>query len=89
MFIHWGLYSELAGVWENKRYYAIGEWIAKSQVLYFEALKTGDERYHFRDHQIGIVYVQSAGIKELSIKPIATGQNGEFIQLQRVKLIPL
>jgi len=27
MFIHWGLYSEMAGVWEGKTYYGIGEWI--------------------------------------------------------------
>ncbi len=27
MFIHWGLYSQLAGVWDNKTYYGIGEWI--------------------------------------------------------------
>lgn len=27
MFIHWGLYSQLAGKWDNKTYYGIGEWI--------------------------------------------------------------
>lgn len=27
MFIHWGLYSKLGGVWNNKRYYGSGEWI--------------------------------------------------------------
>lgn len=27
MFIHWGLYSELGGVWKNKNYYGSGEWI--------------------------------------------------------------
>jgi len=27
MFIHWGLYSKLAGEWKNKRYYGSGEWI--------------------------------------------------------------
>ena len=27
MFIHWGLYSEMAGVWDGKTYYGIGEWI--------------------------------------------------------------
>ncbi|TKG96121.1 alpha-L-fucosidase [Puteibacter caeruleilacunae] len=27
MFIHWGLYSKLAGVWDQKTYYGIGEWI--------------------------------------------------------------
>lgn len=27
MFIHWGLYSHLGGVWKDKTYYGIGEWI--------------------------------------------------------------
>ncbi|UBM60749.1 alpha-L-fucosidase [Marinilongibacter aquaticus] len=27
MFIHWGLYSKLAGKWKGKTYYGIGEWI--------------------------------------------------------------
>ncbi len=27
MFIHWGLYSNLAGEWKGKRYYGSGEWI--------------------------------------------------------------
>ncbi|ALL04862.1 alpha-L-fucosidase [Pedobacter sp. PACM 27299] len=27
MFIHWGLYSKLAGVWEGKDYYGSGEWL--------------------------------------------------------------
>lgn len=27
MFIHWGLYSKLAGVWKDKDYYGSGEWL--------------------------------------------------------------
>jgi len=27
MFIHWGLYSKIAGEWNGKRYYGSGEWI--------------------------------------------------------------
>ncbi|WP_276483333.1 alpha-L-fucosidase [Paraflavitalea pollutisoli] len=27
LFIHWGLYSQLGGVWNNKRYYGSGEWL--------------------------------------------------------------
>lgn len=27
LFIHWGLYSHLAGEWKGKRYYGSGEWI--------------------------------------------------------------
>lgn len=32
MFIHWGLYSYLGGVWDNKTYYGIGEWIMNPRV---------------------------------------------------------
>lgn len=32
MFIHWGLYSHLAGKWENQTYYGIGEWIMNPRV---------------------------------------------------------
>jgi alpha-L-fucosidase len=27
MFIHWGLFSHLGGVWQDTTYYGIGEWI--------------------------------------------------------------
>lgn len=27
MFVHWGVYSQMAGVWKEKTYYGIGEWI--------------------------------------------------------------
>lgn len=32
MFIHWGLYSSLGGVWEDKTYYGIGEWLMNPRV---------------------------------------------------------
>lgn len=32
MFIHWGLFSNLGGVWDNKTYYGIGEWIMNPRV---------------------------------------------------------
>ncbi|MDW5290120.1 alpha-L-fucosidase [Formosa sp. PL04] len=32
MFIHWGLFSNLGGVWEDKTYYGIGEWIMNPRV---------------------------------------------------------
>ena len=32
MFIHWGLYSSLAGKWDGKTYYGIGEWIMNPRV---------------------------------------------------------
>lgn len=32
MFIHWGLYSDLAGEWNGKTYYGIGEWLMNPKV---------------------------------------------------------
>ena len=32
MFIHWGLYSDLAGQWDGKTYYGIGEWLMNPKV---------------------------------------------------------
>ncbi|ANW96121.1 alpha-L-fucosidase [Wenyingzhuangia fucanilytica] len=32
MFIHWGLFSDLAGKWKDKTYYGIGEWIMNPRV---------------------------------------------------------
>ena len=32
MFIHWGLYSKLAGEWKGKTYYGISEWIMNPRV---------------------------------------------------------
>ncbi|MCK0157295.1 alpha-L-fucosidase [Cellulophaga sp. F20128] len=32
MFIHWGLFSKLAGEWKGKTYYGIGEWLMNPRV---------------------------------------------------------
>lgn len=32
MFIHWGLFSNLGGVWKDKTYYGIGEWLMHKRV---------------------------------------------------------
>jgi len=32
MFIHWGLFSNLGGVWKDKTYYGIGEWLMNKRV---------------------------------------------------------
>tara|TARA_Y100000385_G_scaffold289642_1_gene359761 strand:- start:854 stop:2671 length:1818 start_codon:yes stop_codon:yes gene_type:complete len=29
MFIHWGIYSELGGIWDGERYYGITEWLMR------------------------------------------------------------
>ncbi len=33
LFIHWGLYSKLAGTWKGKRYYGSGEWIMNQAAI--------------------------------------------------------
>lgn len=43
LFVHWGLYSELAGQWNGKTYYGISEWImkrAKAPVADYEKVAT-------------------------------------------------
>ena len=46
MFIHWGLYSQLGGVWNDTTYYGIGEWIMNPRMAgipvdeYMETAKT-------------------------------------------------
>lgn len=46
MFIHWGLYSQLGGVWKDTTYYGIGEWIMNPRMAgipvdeYMETAKT-------------------------------------------------
>jgi alpha-L-fucosidase len=44
MFIHWGLYSKLAGEWKGKKYYGSGEWImnqGKIPVKEYEQVAAG------------------------------------------------
>lgn len=33
MFIHWGLYSQVAGKWNDETFYGIGEWIMKQKKI--------------------------------------------------------
>ena len=39
MFIHWGLYSQMAGVWKDQTYYGIGEWIMEMAKIPVEDYK--------------------------------------------------
>ena len=46
LFIHWGLYSHLGGVWRDKTYYGIGEWILNPRMAGIpvgEYQKTADQ----------------------------------------------
>ena len=46
MFIHWGLYSELAGDWKGKTYFGIGEWIMNK---YLAGISVDDYRALAKD----------------------------------------
>jgi len=65
MFIHWGLYAELAGTWEGKRTTNIGEWIMhdfKIPVNEYAALaKQFDPEQFNADHWVSIA--KAAGMK--------------------------
>lgn len=59
------------------------------QKLYFETLHTGNELFHYRDHEIGNVRFENPGVEELVITPLTAQANDEFILLRSVKLMPL
>lgn len=46
MFIHWGLYSELGGIWNGKRYYGSGEWIMHQAKIPFREYAAVAERFN-------------------------------------------
>jgi alpha-L-fucosidase len=46
MFIHWGLYSEMGGVWNGKTYYGIGEWIMHMATIPVEDYKAYASRFN-------------------------------------------
>ncbi|MEI6502497.1 MAG: alpha-L-fucosidase [Armatimonadota bacterium] len=69
MFIHWGLYSEAAGVWDGKTYYGIAEWlmsIAKIPIAEYEKLAARFNPVEFdADEWVGLA--KAAGMKYLVI----------------------
>lgn len=46
MFIHWGLYSELAGHWNGKAYYGISEWIMNRAKIPAAEYEKVAQRFH-------------------------------------------
>lgn len=46
MFIHWGLYSKLAGDWKGKRYYGSGEWIMNQAKIAVKDYKKVAEEFN-------------------------------------------
>jgi len=69
MFIHWGLYSELAGTWNGKQIPGIGEWImnnASIPVADYKALANHFNPTAFNAHDI-VALAKSAGMKYIVI----------------------
>ncbi len=69
MFIHWGLYSVPAGVWNGKQVPGIGEWImnhAAIPVADYEALVPQFNPIGFSAHDI-VALAKSAGMKYIVV----------------------
>ncbi len=69
LFIHWGLYSQLAGTWKNKNYYGSGEWImnqAKIPVKEYEKVAEDFNPVDFNADEWAQL-AEDAGIKYLVI----------------------
>ncbi len=69
MFIHWGLYSKLGGVWKNKRYYGSGEWLmnqAKVPADVYAAEAAGFNPVNFNADEWASL-AQEAGIRYMVI----------------------
>ncbi len=69
MFIHWGLYSELGGCWQDKAYHGIGEWIQwRARIPAAEYARVA-QRFHPVDFNARewVRTVQDAGMRYLVI----------------------
>jgi len=69
LFIHWGLYSKLAGNWKGKRYYGSGEWImnqAKIPAKEYEKVANDFNPINFNADE-WVAIAKSAGIKYIVI----------------------
>ena len=69
LFMHWGLYSKLAGDWEGKRYYGSGEWLmwqAKIPAAIYEKVASTFNPVNF-DADQWAKFAKEAGIRYLVI----------------------
>ncbi len=46
MFIHWGMSSELGGIWDGKRYYGITEWLMRRGEIMSDEYKLAAARFN-------------------------------------------
>ncbi len=69
MFIHWGLYSQMAGVWNDKTYYGIGEWIMHMAEIPVEDYKAYAKNFNPDQFDaVGLVKLaKAAGMKTIVI----------------------
>ena len=61
MFMHWGLYSRLGGVWKGKTYYGIGEWIMNERMANIPV-----EEYKATAEEFNPVYFDAKAIAKLA-----------------------
>ena len=69
MFIHWGLYSEMGGVWEGKTHYGIGEWLMVMANTPVDAYKASASKFNpdkFDAKQV-VKLAKAAGMKSIII----------------------
>jgi alpha-L-fucosidase len=71
MFIHWGLYSQIANKWEGKTYYGIGEWIMSSYMADIPVDKYMETAGNFNPQQFDadeiVQLAKDAGMKYIII----------------------
>lgn len=69
MFITWGLYSELAGEWNGKRYYGIGEWIMRRAKIPVDEYAKVAENFNpsLYDAEQWVLLAKRAGMKYIVI----------------------
>jgi len=69
MFIHWGLFAEQAGIYNEKRYYGISEWVqarAKIPALEYEKYAMNFNPTEFNAEE-WVAIAKSSGIKYIVI----------------------
>lgn len=69
MFIHWGLYSHSGGVWDDRRYYGITEWLMKRAKIPAEEYKTLANEFNPVDFDAAqwVAVAKSAGVRYIVI----------------------
>ena len=86
MFIHWGLYSKIAGEWKGKKYYGSGEWImsqAKIPVKEYEQVAAGFNPVGFNAEEWAQL-AEDAGMKYMVI----TAKHHEGFSMYNSKATP-